>query len=408
MTKGGTLAMIWLGVLPSVAHGQASPVAASFAYTGEAVATVAGGAHRGTAYVGLAAAEASLQLGPLLGWRGAQLFVLGEHSHGGNPSADAQDLQGISNLAAARGVRLEEVWLQQNLLGNRVSLLAGRYDLNSEFYRLQSAAVFVNSSFGIGPEFSSSGQAGPSIFPNPAIGTRLGFKPSPNMVMRVAVMDGAPVSRPGGFRFFAADDGILLVSEVALLARADSTGEPPEHHYRIGRGINHSYSGKIALGGWYYTARFPDLSATVAGGSAQQHRGSGGVYLIADQTLWTRRDQRPGALAAFVQLGLGDKRVNQIGGYIGGGVTFTAPFPRRDADVVGLAVAAARNGSHFREAQGDGTQVPGGETAVEFTYLAQVDSWLAVQPNLQYVIHPGGVGTSGAATVVGLRVSITH
>jgi porin len=42
----------------------------------------------------------------------------------------------------------------------RLSLLGGRYDLNGEFYRLHSAALFLNSSFGMGPEFSQSGPGG--------------------------------------------------------------------------------------------------------------------------------------------------------------------------------------------------------------------------------------------------------
>src|SRR5207253_10183357 len=44
-----------------------------------------------------------------------------------------------SNLEAPPpgAVRLEEAWLQQNLLDNRLSWLVGRYDLNTEFYRLQ-------------------------------------------------------------------------------------------------------------------------------------------------------------------------------------------------------------------------------------------------------------------------------
>src|SRR3989441_591410 len=98
--------------------------------------------------------------------------------------------QGVSNLEAPTKVRLEEAWLQQNLLDNRLSWLVGRYDLNTEFYRLQSGALFINSSFGIGPEFAHSGVAGPSTFPNTAVGTRVDFKPSPNVVWRAAVLDG--------------------------------------------------------------------------------------------------------------------------------------------------------------------------------------------------------------------------
>jgi len=305
------------------------------------------------------------------------------------------DVQGVSNLEAPATVRLEEAWLQQNLLDNRLSWLVGRYDLNTEFYRLQSGALFVNSSFGIGPEFAHSGVAGPSIFPNTAVGTRVDFKPSPNVVWRAAVLDGVPVDRPGdGTRVFAAGDGALLVGEVALLARPSTAGVPRQRRFGIGRGLMRSYAAKVALGAWYYTARFPDLSDTT------QHRGSGGAYLIGDLTVRS--------LTAFAQLGLGDGRVNQIGGYLGGGFTLTAPFASRAQDALGLAVAAARNGSHYERAQTAAGGTAAGETSVELTYLAQLGSWLTVQPDLQYVIHPGGTRATRNAVVPGLRVAVSH
>jgi len=59
-------------------------------------------------------------------------------------------------------------WVEQRLAGDRIGLLAGRYDLNTEFYFLPSATVLINSSFGTGPEFSESGRRGPSLFPDTA------------------------------------------------------------------------------------------------------------------------------------------------------------------------------------------------------------------------------------------------
>src|SRR5213080_3079597 len=231
-------------------------------------------------------------------------------------------------------------------------VLVGRYDLNTEFYRLQSGALFINSSFGIGPEFAHSGVAGPSIFPNTAVGTRVAFKPSPNVVWRAAVLDGEPVDRPGdGTRVFAAGDGALLVGEVALLPRPDTVGAPRQRRFGIGRGRTRPYGGKLAIGAWYYTARFSDLVDTLPNGASVQHRGSGGVYLIGDLTVRS--------LTAFAQLGLGDGRVNQIGGYVGGGFTLTAPFSSRAQDALGLAVAAARNGSHYERAQTAGGPAAG-------------------------------------------------
>jgi porin len=385
------------------------PVILSLSYTGDLVQNAAGGARQGAAFPGAAGVQVTLLLRRLVGWQGARIFLFALGTHGGAPSDFVGDVQGVSNLEAPAAVRLEEAWLQQNLLGNRLSWLIGRYDLNTEFYRLQSGMLFLNSSFGIGPEFAQSGGAGPSIFPNTAVGTRVDFKPSPGVVWRAAVLDGLPVGRPGGgIRLFAPGDGALLVAEVALISRPDTVGEPRQRRFRIGRGPARSYRGKLALGTWYYTARFPDLFATLPNGASVEHRGSGGAYIIGDQTVWTPRGRGPGALAAFAQLGLGDGRVNQIGGYLGGGLTLTAPFPSRAQDALGLAVAAARNGSHYEHAQMVAGAPAAGETAMELTYLAQLGSWLSVQPDVQYVIHPGGTRSTRNAIVVGLRAAVSH
>jgi porin len=94
-------------------------------------------------------------------------------------------------------------------------------------------------------------------------------------------------------------------------------------------------------------------------------------------------------LNAFLQFGVGDPRVNQVGSYIGSGVVWSGPFGSRPYDELGLGVAVARNGSHYMALQAmQGTPATRTETAIELTYLAQVHKRLAVQPDLQYVIRP--------------------
>jgi porin len=389
--------------------GRAHPLLMTFSYSGEVVQNVSGGVRRDAAFAGLAGVEGTLLLERLIGWRGASLFVFGLGTHGGAPSHFVGDVQGVSNLEATADVRLEEAWLQQNLFGNRLSWLAGRYDLNTEFYRLQSSALFVNSSFGIGPEFGLSGAAGPSIFPNTAVGMRVEFKPARGVVTRMAVLDGVPFNRPGGGSgLFARGDGALLVGEVAIVSRPDTGGTPRHHRFQIGRGLARPYSSKLALGGWYYTARFPDLIDSLPDGALLQHEGSGGAYLIFDQVVWSAGRGSPRVMTAFVQLGLGDRRVNQIGGYLGGGLSLVAPFSGRAQDELGLAVAAARNGSHFERAQMAAGSPAEGETAVELTYSAQLGPSIALQPDLQYVIAPGGTRATPNALVLGLRIAASH
>lgn len=46
------------------------------------------------------------------------------------------------------------------------------------------------------------------------------------------------------------------------------------------------------------------------------------------------------------------------------------------------------------------------ETVVEFTYRAQIRPWLAVQPDLQFVINPGMDEALGDAWVFALRLEV--
>ena len=104
--------------------------------------------------------QVSLDGDRLLGRSGLTLFVDGLWIHGSQPSALLGDAQGVSNLSAPAKVTLYEAWLQYNVFGNKFSALVGRYDLNTEFYRVQAAGLFLNSSFGIGPGFPAVVRAG--------------------------------------------------------------------------------------------------------------------------------------------------------------------------------------------------------------------------------------------------------
>jgi porin len=393
------------------ALGQQKPVEVAAVYDGEGLANAAGGVRTGAAYLGNLRLQLTFDAERLLGWPGATFFLQGLWTHGGHPSRFVGDAQGVSNLEAPGGWQLSEVWLQQNLLGNRVSALVGRYDLNSEFYRLQSAALFVNSSFGIGPEFSQSGRGGPSIFPDTSVGIRLAFKPARDVVLRAAVLDGAPVDRPdGGHRLFAQGDGLLLVGEAAFLTRPVAEDRPLGSRFRIGRGgASRSYDGKIAAGAWYYTATFDDLSEREPEGQPVRRRGSAGAYVLADELVLRSAAQPRRQVNVFAQLGVGDSRVNRFGFYAGGGLVFAGFFPSLENDELGLAVAVARNGSHFVELQRqDAVPVTGTETAVELTWLVQIGKHLALQPDLQYVMRPGTDATRKDALALALRFEVSY
>jgi porin len=43
---------------------------------------------------------------------------------------------------------------------------------------------------------------------------------------------------------------------------------------------------------------------------------------------------------------------------------------------------------------------------LELTYILQVSRWLQVQPDVQYIINPGGTGKIRDALVIGFQIAV--
>ena len=51
--------------------------------------------------------------------------------------------------------------------------------------------------------------------------------------------------------------------------------------------------------------------------------------------------------------------------------------------------------------------VPDYEAVLELTYRAQITPWFALQPDVQWIIHPGGSTAIDNALVIGLRAAVS-
>jgi porin len=412
-----TLASMALTVLAPVAVAQEAAASGAttpwlipaITYDGTTLADLCGGSRTGATYVGNLHLKLKVQFDSILA-PGTSAFVDVLTIHGGQPSGYVGDAMGTSSLAGPGGTQVEELWLQHNFTGS-ASLLAGIYDLNSEFYRLQGAGLFLNSAFGIGPEFAQSGVEGPSIFPRTSAGLRGAFKPTAGTVLRAAVLDGVPVVRPDGSRaVFQGGDGLLAVAEFAALSRAPADPGPTSRtRDRVGRFSSLApYDDKLAIGAWHYTALFADLSDTDPSGNPRLQRGTSGTYAVGERLLIGRDGSSAKRLSAFLQIGMADPRTNRFGSYLGAGVVASGWGPLGNSDQLGASVAHAKNGSHYRQAQlADGAQqVDDAETTFELTYLTLLSAHFTVQPDLQYVIHPNTDPALANAWVLQLRFEI--
>jgi len=370
--------------------GAAPALDVSVVYTADTWHNAGGGLRKGWRYLDNLDVTLNVDAERAFGWRGATFFLYGLYNNGQSLSDElVGDLQVVSNIdAGVQAARVYEAWIEQRLMDDRLSLKAGLYDLNSEFDTTESGGLFLNSSHGIGPDFSQSGENGPSIFPVTSLAFRAEYSFSDTLLLRAAVLDGVPgdPDRPRRTAVkLSSDDGALLVAELNYLDERT----------------------KVAVGSWRYTAKFEDLVATAETGEPVERRGNGGAYVLAERKLARETADDAQGLSSWVRLGFADERFNPVGRYVGGGLVYTGPFAGRDEDQLGLAFSRVRFGARYREAAAiAGEPVGRGETNVELTYRTAVAPWLTLQPDVQYVINPSGVPGRRDALVLGIRTEL--
>lgn len=376
------LAPAWAGEPACGPDCDATPLARiATVYTGDAWRNASGGIATGNRYLDNLDVTLELSPGSMSGLGDVRLFAYLLHNQG---DALAEELtgaaQGISNIETTGSLRLYELWLEWQVGRTPGTLRFGLYDLNSEFDAIETASLFINPSNGIGPDFAQSGHNGPSIFPNTSLALRYGLA-GEQWSLQFAALDGVPGDPDHPDRTamrFDSDDGVLLVTEV---------------NYRAASGF------RAGLGYWQYTGEFDDVLVTEA------RRDNAGLYGIVETPLLLAAGERGARF--FVRAGQAEARINPIEHYLGFGGVYTGLLPQRPEDQIGLAVSIARLGEAWRSGT-EGDVPHERETILELTYRIQVLEWLALQPDIQYVRHPGMDPGLEDSWLFGLRFEVSR
>ncbi|HEX9784922.1 MAG TPA: carbohydrate porin [Opitutaceae bacterium] len=98
-----------------------------------------------------------------------------------------------------------------------------------------------------------------------------------------------------------------------------------------------------------------------------------------------------------------------------GGVHYQGLLPGRDEDTLAVGVVFAQVSRDARWQQRDDRDVNGvnyvvladHEFVLEVTYRCHLRPWLVVEPDVQWMRHPGGSGATPDAFLLGLRANLT-
>jgi porin len=353
-------------------------------------------------------------------WKGT-LFLYGLGTYGNNPSRYVGDIQGVSSIEAPNTWKLFEGWYQQNLF-ERFSLLAGLYDLTSEFdVIVSSSELFMNSSFGTGAEFAGSAQSSLSTFPTTSLVIRGQAIMNDSLMVRAVVADGRPGNpdNPGGSQILLkGDDGLFGAMELAyyqfdlteipLTERAILKERPRRLVFRrVGRSAPLEYEAKVALGFWGYSTSLDHVSKTDSSGRPRERNGTYGMYGFVEYDVYHNKNRTTDEeLTVFARAGMADPTVNQISQFYSGGMVYRGLFGRI-FDQTGIGVAAALNGKQFRRARREtGQPVEKAEITLEAAHSLVISPNLIIQPDVQYVINPGTVPGRKNALLLSVRLEV--
>jgi porin len=335
-------------------------------YTADLLTASAGSPVHGADFVGRADAWADFK-GPVVGLDALSAHLDLVAVHGPDFSGNRVGAyQTVSSLEADTLPHVYEAWAQWKP-NDFVSAKAGLIDLNAEFDIQNTGALFVNSAFGIGPEISQSGLSGPSIFPMTSSAFVLRLQRG-RKALALGFFDSLAGARHDPRRMavrFPGTTGALLIAETRL---------------PVGTWL-------LQAGGWHHTTRFEALDP---GAPPALSRGAYGML----EGAVTRK------LSAWIRLGVADARANPVAAYLGGGAVATVGQWR-----VGFAAAHARLGAAARRALFAPERARRAETVLELTAQRQLAPWFNIQPDLQYVIHPGWDRGLHNTLVAGMRFS---
>jgi porin len=250
----------------------------------------------------------------------------------------------------------------------------------------------------------------PSGGPSPplaTLGTRLRADVSDHLSLLGAVFDGNaagpgindPQLRDRYGLNFRINDPPLVLGEAQFLWNAKK-GDP-------------GLDGKFKIGGWRHFGTFADerfdihgLSLADPGAAEAAHlQGDFGLYAVFEQKLYRVGNDDDRGIGIFARASYSPPDRNLIDLYGDAGVEFIGLQDQRPHDKFGIAAGYARVSRNARALDDDFQTIYGpswprrsSESLVTAVYQYEVRPGWTLQPNYQFIRHPGGGATDPLGT----------
>ncbi len=376
-------------------------------YTSEFATNTTGGDRRATAYADQWVAMMNVDTAKAGGWEGGHFRVTFTNRNGTELGARS----GLDTLQQTQEVfgrgpylRLTQFWYEQTLLEDRLACKFGLLTVGEDFFNVP--CDFQNLTF----IASDPGNlVGDYIYNWPVSqwGARVRVALTRELALSTAVYQANPTyldpawTSDRGWRPDWPGGTTGAIMPVELTWTPTFGGLP----------------GRYFIGGWYGTNDGDDVALDrngdvrlLTGLPARRHPDRYGFYFGGSQQ-YSGKAGGEGA-RVFVRFIQSDQATSRTDRQFAVGTIYTGPFGRRH-DLAGFAVGATHMNNRVKDATRRYNAVTGADLPLrDYEYVAEIfygyapAPWVRIQPNLQYIRHPGGTGRNNDAIVLGVKTTV--
>jgi porin len=361
---------------------------------GDFLTDVTGSQTHHATYFGRFRATMDIDFNRLSGFDG-EFFFSGIYQYGRNLSGDNLHVNTLtSSIAGEESERIDQLWYQQGFFDSMFKVKVGQVAAVNEFGATDFFDILFNDELGYAP--------------NAIFNTKQPFSPAgkPGIILWGDLSEITPGLYVKAGAFTAYDNPY----------RPDSNGV--YYYDDFNHGIAESFElgykeQKTSYDGVYKIGVNANEGVEYTNpATGQPYHGDYNIYGTVEKTVYHPKDAQ-GNLNTKKGLDLlfqaveepGDRNPLQYEFTFGG--RYTGLIPGRDEDKVGFGVIYSDNGIADSEAsKALGGPGLGGETTLEADYQYNPAPWLSIQPDLQFIIDPGGDADRSDILVLGLRTIV--
>ena len=396
-------------------------------YTNNIAGNPAGGKSAGFTYCDNIAFGLELDLEKIIGWKGGHLTVSGLNRDGSNLSEKNIGNQfTVQQVFGGSAVMFYALYLDQKLWEEKISIKIGRFATGDDFASTPIYWLYMNNGIDGNP------QALPvntqfSAYPWAVWAARMRVEPTPEwnaMIGIYQISDRIFDRNYHGLDWsMRSNDSILLISQIGWTPQffkrpVSGVGAPApkEKAAASGQSIVARRSAKDVAGasapkglpGHYWFGAYWSPWEFPQFGTNETATNSYGFYWHADQMIFPETPGSEQGLIIWSAFVLSPQQnIAKLPFQVNGGLVYRGLIPARDDDYACFGVVYGKFSRNFaRTVANAGEGYPNYELVFEWNYKIQLTKFAFVQPDIQWVINPGGTNRIPNALVLGAQMGV--